>query len=634
MVIGGSNGHEAEGSRRVLIYRRTQELIKIVMAKLYAAMDDPCSVAERNFPFAETAIPLAMKIRFRVAGCLLVLCSGLTELGAEEAHQLLARKDAVVGLWLMGQSLCDGSESLPLVTPADSGWENFAFRRGVRTWFYGNHSSEPAARPTSGFDFVPLTAAQRGDLGETIANGLADHMQAAARGFDLGRERMQSPHFLVAMAGQGGRTIEELSVADESTDPRTPAVKKQGGGYYRTSLDDARRAQAQAKFRGLDFAIGALVWMQGEANGGPRGGIVPSRWLEEIPRPAGQQWYRDRLLAYRKKWSDDLRAVTGQASEIPMFTYQTLGPAGEAQLMAADADPLVILVGPHYMVPSALNSRKSNGQRGHGIHLAADGERWFGEQIGKVMRRVLVNGEKWQPLRPQRAWLEDDRASALVDFIVPRPPLRLDDQFLARQQRVATTGFTSLFGFVVREASGAIVPIANVEVESEKRVRIRLVTPLRVGEGSTLSYGQSDTGEIGAITNMRTGPVVDGQPTTDLLVAGAKRERIASLQAEGTFSIANTGQGDAYAQVPVHGVLSEAGVMILRFKNHELRNAVPFVAGQTLVALRAYSYGNLRDSDPEPSVYQFSDKSYGTRAGMPYPLWNWCVLFQGLAIAD
>ena len=33
-----------------------------------------------------------------------------------------ADKQPIVGIWLMGQSLCDGSESLPLVTPKDTGF--------------------------------------------------------------------------------------------------------------------------------------------------------------------------------------------------------------------------------------------------------------------------------------------------------------------------------------------------------------------------------------------------------------------------------------------------------------------------------------------------------------------------------
>ena len=130
---------------------------------------------------------------------------------------------------------------------------------------------------------------------------------------DAARARIAAPHYLVEYGGQGGRMIEELSLADEAADPRTPAVKKSEGGFFKTSLDDARRAVETARAEGADFKIGALVWMQGEANGGPTGGIVPSRWEPEIPAPAGQEWYRDRLVAYRQRWADDLRAITPAA---------------------------------------------------------------------------------------------------------------------------------------------------------------------------------------------------------------------------------------------------------------------------------------------------------------------------------
>ncbi len=540
----------------------------------------------------------------------------------------------VVGLWLMGQSLCDGSESLPLVTPAETGWGNYAFARGVRTWVYGDLGATPEKRPEEQFAFVPLMAKQNGGLGETMANGLADHLKASVLGgAPAAAAKAGPPHFLAAYAGQGGRTIAELSLADESLDPRTPEVKKQGGGYYRTSLDDARRARAQASARGYDFAIAALVWMQGEGNGGPTGGIVPSRWAAELPRPAGQEWYRDRLMAYRKQWSDDLRAITGQRGEIPMFTYQTLGPAGEAQLMAADRDPQLTLIGPHYMVPSALNSR-FNGRHGDAIHLSADGERWFGEQAAKVIRRVLVEGEDWQPLRPRAARLDAARTSVLVDFIVPRPPLVIDDRFLPREQTETARGFSSLGGFQIRNGKGAVPAIAALEVESPVRLRIRLAAPLPAGEEFRLSCGLPYAGLIGTVAGVREGPTVEGQPTAELLIAGDLRERLKPLIDEGAFYAANTAAGEARTQAPIRWVEEDQGSTVLRFETRELRNKVSFAAGQEIIALRPFPYTNVRDSDPETAIYLFADPAYGRRAGQPYPLWNWCVLFSGFPIEE
>jgi len=528
----------------------------------------------------------------------------------------------------MGQSLCEGAESLPIVTPADTGWGNYAFRRGVRTWSYGDHMSDPERRRDEQFALAPLTAAISGGLGETIANGFADHLKAT-----LAPARKDGPpHFLVAYAGQGGRQIDELSSTDHATDPRTPEVKKRGGGYYKTSLDDARRAVKQAKIAGESFTIGALVWMQGEANGGPRGGIMPSRWDDELLPPAGQEWYRDRLIAYRRQWSDDLRAITGQSGEIPMFTYQTLGPAGAAQLMAADHEPHLFMVGPHYMVPSAINSHRDNGTYGAAIHLSADGERWYGEQVGKVVRRVVVEGEDWQPLRPREAWLDASRTSVLIEFAVPRPPLVLDHTFFPREQSEMRDGFSSLSGFQIRTSTGASVSLTAVEVEAPTRVRIRLAVPLPADIKCTARYGLPFSGALGTIVSLRAGATVGGQETTEMLIAGDLSERLQPLLDEGAFYVTNSSAGASYAQAIIRSVHREGEATVLRFENRELRNAVPFVAGQTLSALRPFSYGNLRDSDAEAAIYRFTDRAYGRRAGQAYPLWNWCVVFEDFAV--
>jgi hypothetical protein len=534
---------------------------------------------------------------------------------------------SIAGLWLMGQSLCDGSESLPVVTTGDTGWGNYAFQCGVRTWLPKNHSATPEKRPAEQFQWVPLRAQTNGGLGETVANGLADHLKAALMGMKQGIEKNGSPHFLVACAGQGGRQIQELSSADLTTDPRTPESRRHGGGYYRTSLDDARRATAQARAQGMSFEIQALYWMQGEGNGGPTGGIVPTRWDPELPRPQGQIWYRDQLIAYRRQWSADLCAITGQHGELPMFTYQTLGPAGDAQLMAADADAAIHLVGPHYAVPSAINSRTTQERHGDAIHLSADGERWWGEQVGKVMHRVMHRGEDWQPLRPRSAGLGAARDGLSMEFTVPRPPLLLDTTFLPRQENATSDGFSMLAGFQVRDDEGKIVVLSAVEIESPTRLRLRFVRPLPAGRNCTVSYGYPATAALGVIIALRSGPDQDGQPTAEIVVKGRFADKLKPLTDEGAFFVVNT-LGRVQTRAPIRRLLEENGDTVLRYEPRELRDGTPFVTGQDIAAMRPFSYGNLRDSDPEASVHTFADTTYGTRAGKPYPLWNWCVLFS------
>ena len=58
-----------------------------------------------------------------------------------------APQPTISGIWMMGQSLCDGSESLPIVSTKDTGFGNLMFERSVRTWLPKNNSSTPEKRP-------------------------------------------------------------------------------------------------------------------------------------------------------------------------------------------------------------------------------------------------------------------------------------------------------------------------------------------------------------------------------------------------------------------------------------------------------------------------------------------------------
>jgi hypothetical protein len=340
----------------------------------------------------------------------------------------------------------------------------------------------------------------------------------------------------------------------------------------------------------------------------------------------GLAWYRDQLMAYRRQWSADLCAITGQKGELPMFTYQTLGSAGEAQLMAADADTAIHMIGPHYAVPSALNSVYPPDRHGDAIHLAADGERWWGEQVGKVMHRVLHQKENWQPLRPRSAKLDPARSGVVIEFTVPRPPLVIDTNFLARQEVATEGGFTSLAGFQVRGCQGQPLAMSSVEVVSPTSVRLRFVTTLPADEKCRVSYGHSFATALGTVTTIQKTAGGDEK----LVLTKSFAKELAPLMDEGAFFVTNT--TGANARVPIREVSEKTGVTLLRYDPRELRNGTRFEIGQRVTAQRAFSYGNVRDSDPEPSVYKFEDDSYGRRAGTSYPLWNWCVLFSDLDV--
>ena len=118
----------------------------------------------------------------------------------------------------------------------------------------------------------------------------------------------------------------------------------------------------------------------------------------------------------------------------------------------------------------------------------------------------------------------------------------------------------------------------------------------------------------------------------ELILTRSFAKALKPLMDEGAFFVAST--TGAAARVPIRSVREEKGVSVLRYEARELRNGVRFEVGQAITAQRPFSFGNVRDSDSERSIYTFHDTSYGTRAGREYPLWNWCVLFSDLVAGE
>jgi hypothetical protein len=256
--------------------------------------------------------------------------------------------------------------------------------------------------------------------------------------------------------------------------------------------------------------------------------------------------------------------------------------------------------------------------------------------MGKVIFEVTQRHAEWTPLRPTKANVEPSRTSVLVEFHVPRPPLVVDETFLPRQESAMSGGYSSLHGFQLRDDKGVAYPISKLEVEGTTRLRLHFANALPTGGKFVINYGHPNAGELGAIAAFRQGPVVGGQPTMEMILEGDLSKRLKPLTDEGAFFVTNTVSGRAATRVPIRNVRYEAGDTFLRFETRELRNGVAFNAGQSIVAQRPFSYGNLRDSDDSSAMTAqvFGDASYGTRAGQPYPLWNWCVLFSGFPVGE
>jgi len=520
----------------------------------------------------------------------------------------------------MGQSLGAGEQSLPVVTQL-SGWGNHRFQRGVHTWSETDNAATPELRAESDFLLVPLTATTRGVEGETIANGMCDHLKSSVFGgrFAARNPAEFGPSYMMSYAGQGGRYLRELNKAhDDATDARA-GVRQSPGGYYATSIDDVRRAAAQASEMGVSYAVAAVTWMQGEANNT----YALNRWDDPLSRDEFLAAYAADLIQLKDDYNADVRAITGQFGRVPFLTYQSVGTAsGSAQMRAADLDDEIFLASPIYMLPSAVNARYGGPEvHGAAIHITADAERWLGEQFGKVLGRIN-SGENWQPLRPLSARFSNAQ-TVLVSFHVPSPPLVIDTDFLPAQE--------SGRGFQVLNDVGNAVGISSIELLDGYTVRINLSESVASGSvryglrGNAFTVSQT-------ILSVAAGDAFDnGAASTDITFSGDISDEFSVIQSEGAFMLKNTESAPEYAQIVVRNVsVNGDGNTVLSCETRDLAGA-SFVPGQTCIAARFYGYGNLRDSDNTMSIYEFGDVSYGQRRGH-YPLWNWCVAFENLTI--
>jgi hypothetical protein len=545
----------------------------------------------------------------------------LIVLSLNSSNSLCQSIDDINHIIHIGQSLGAGEHSLPIVTDSSTGFNNFSFKMGIHTWnrFDGAH---PELRDSTYFTFIPLTAHERGHEGETIANGLCDHLKSTSKSFFD-----KDFSFLFSFSGQGGRLLRELDkIHDHSADPRA-AERQSVGGYYKTIIDDVKRAQSMAKSKKLDYSVFAITWMQGEAHA--YGHI--NRWDKPIQqRDQFLNIYKSDLIQYKNDLDSDISKITGIEKRIPFFTYQTIGATtGTAQLMACDEDEDMYMVGPTYMIPNGENSRLWNTQEhGNDIHLTADGERWLGEMFGKVIRKVVFEKVDWNPLRPEKAWLTRNKKRIRVEFHVPTAPLVLDTTFLPKQG--------SSFGFEVYDSTNRY-NVVGVTVVRKNMIEIKLSESLRVNSRYLLRYGMNSFVADVSKKILKVHPndsIINGVPHVKIEFESDITEEFRIIANEGVFSLANRSKNqDELTVALIRNVyLNTQGNTTLLLEKDDFLNGIPMKSGQSCYMTRRFPYGNLRDSDNEESTFRFKDSTYGTRYGQRYPLFNWSIVFQDMAI--
>jgi hypothetical protein len=549
---------------------------------------------------------------------LLASCGGGSSPESDSAstQSLRGTDQQLLHIISMGQSIGSGDDSFPVVTTANTGYGNFQFRRGVHTWHLNQPAdcAAPQTRPASDFELTPIVAGEIATLtGETIASGVVDSLKRSA---GLGA----NTHILFSFEGVGDKRLRDLDkLHDDTTDPRS--LDPTPGGFYKTSIDDVRRAKLQADSNGWTYEVSAITWMQGEKNNDQR----LDDWDSPLDYASFLSAYAQDLITLKNDWNADILPITMQMHRIPLFSYQTVySIAGQAQLLASDLDPEIYVVSPTYYMYSALNSfNPLTGTWGNLVHLTGDSERWLGAQFAKVMKRVLIDGQSWQPLRPIAAWASADRQTVFVRYHVPVPPIVIDDSFMP-----AAAG-AGLF-------IPAGPPVTAASVYSADTIALTLQSPLPAAGTFTLEYASENGIALalplphGAISALDR-PTRSRSPFYQVVMAGDLRPQLTTILEHGVFYLQNDPSGSDLTSGVIRTVSPDAdGNTVLQGYRSEL-SGPPFQVGSPLAVSMIVPYGNIRDSDGEQTTYTFTT---GPRQGQAYPLWNWSVSFGGLAIAD
>jgi hypothetical protein len=229
---------------------------------------------------------------------------------------------------------------------------------------------------------------------------------------------------------------------------------------------------------------------------------------------AGSTTYQADIIQWQADYERDVRALTGQTLGIPMFHTQNSQQAGSRiplDMLAAHvaAPGKVILVGPKYHLPYS-----------DGTHLTTPGYQHLGEDYAKAYRRVVLEGGRWEPVRPKS--ITRKGAEITIVFHVPAPPLALDTTLVAA---------TPHYGFdYVDDATAPGAPaqggqsptVSSVAVIAPDTVRLTLTAPPTVP--GRIRYGIASLAPDGPRGNLRDSDATRSRFGFDLFNWGVQFE--------------------------------------------------------------------------------------------------------------
>lgn len=351
---------------------------------------------------------------------------------------------AVNHLLCTGQSLSIGSGGTPALS-LEQPFKNQMFSAGVIPGGTGLTA------------LAPLVEAKV----ETMSSGLANLVTQLARDEVLkGATPPEDSHdLLVSCHGVGGQPYSAL---------------KKGTTPYANGIAQVKAALALAGKAGQSYGVRAVTVVHGEA--------------DHVKSNAA---YAADLAEWQADYEKDVQALTGQTLPVPILHTQmsswtkygqTVSSIPVQQLAASvESKGRIQLVGPKYFLPYT-----------DGVHLTNHGYRQLGEYYAKAYRVAILEGKRWEPLRP----LAVSRAGATITvrFHVPTPPLVLDTTLVSNP---------GSYGFEFFDASGKPPQIASVSLAGPDTVKVTLAAS---PTGGQMQIRYAYRGIANALAGPKSGP--------------------------------------------------------------------------------------------------------------------------------
>lgn len=324
-----------------------------------------------------------------------------------------------------GQSLSVGWTAKPVVTTTQPKGLKM-FKSGVRVYENGNDRSA----------LVPLEEGENGPLGETPVSG------AACRLFQLMQQQnpgMNSQlQFICSATGEGGVSIQSLG---------------KGSGAYNRIMDDLKAVKTLADKEKKSLSMPAFIWTQGET--------------DHRNKKSGE-WYHEKMIQLINDINEDAKNVTGQKNDVICFGYQVgshlayykQNPS-DYPVIAIEQLKMALEKGSRYVMTTPMYHFEYN----DGVHLTAPMSRLYGEYVGYVMKRVLVDGVDWKPIHPVSHKIRETGNEWVTDivFYAPIPPMTFDTK---------TVDDPGNYGFSMVTEDGKPLPIKSVALHDKNVVRL------------------------------------------------------------------------------------------------------------------------------------------------------------------